>query len=43
MKRQTDRLTKEKIKGQGPKEIFGEKAQKHDKAVNYFSKMMFQN
>ncbi|MBK8471719.1 MAG: hypothetical protein IPL33_05765 [Sphingobacteriales bacterium] len=33
-KKQTDRLRTEKVKSQGPKEIFGENAQKHDKSVN---------
>lgn len=41
--KQTDRLTKEKIKGQGPKEIFGESAHIHDIAVNEFSKVVFDN
>lgn len=35
-KKQTDRLRTEKVKSQGPKEIFGENAQKHDKSVNSF-------
>jgi len=39
MKKQTDRLSAEKIKSQGPKEIFGENAQKHDMAVNSLSKV----
>ena len=34
-KKQTDRLTTEKVKGQGPKEIFGENAQKHDTLAIY--------
>lgn len=42
-KKQTDRLRIEKIRGQGPKEIFGEKAQIHDKSVNSFSKTVFEN
>jgi type II restriction enzyme len=37
-KKQADRLSIEKIKGKGPKEIFGENAQIHDKTVNVFSK-----
>ena len=37
-KKQTDRLRVEKVRGQGPKEIFGENAQIHDKSVNSFSK-----
>jgi type II restriction enzyme len=41
-KNQTDRLRVEKIRGQGPKEIFGENAQIHDKAVNDFSKVVFE-
>jgi type II restriction enzyme len=41
-KKQTDRLREEKIKGQGPKEIFGENAQKHDTSVNNFSKVVFE-
>jgi len=41
MSRQTDRLTAEKIRGQGPKEIFGANAQIHDYAVNDFSKAAF--
>ena len=41
-KKQTDRLRIEKIRGQGPKEIFGTKAQKHDKSVNSFSKDVFE-
>lgn len=41
-KKQTDRLRVEKIRGEGPKEIFGENAQKHDKSVNNFSKNIFE-
>ena len=41
-KRQTNRLSAEKIRGQGPKEIFGENAQIHDKSVNSFSKVVFE-
>lgn len=41
-KKQTDRLRKEKVRGQGPKEIFGESAQLHDKSVNDFSKAVFE-
>lgn len=41
-KKQTDRLRAEKVKSQGPKEIFGENAQKHDKSVNSFSKVVFE-
>ena len=41
-KKQTDRLRVEKIRGEGPKEIFGENAQKHDKSVNSFSKVVFE-
>ena len=41
-KKRTDRLRIEKIRGQGPKEIFGTKAQKHDKSVNSFSKDVFE-
>jgi len=42
MKKQTDRLRAEKIRGQGPKEIFGENAQRHDVSVNNFSKVAFE-
>jgi len=35
-KKQTDRLSREKVRGQGPKEIFGESARKHDTSVNDF-------
>jgi len=42
MKKQTDRLSMEKIRGQGPKEIFGENAQKHDVSVNNLSKIVFE-
>ena len=41
-KKQTDRLRIEKVRGQGPKEIFGENAQIHDKSVNNFSKIVFE-
>ncbi len=41
-KKQTDRLRIEKVRGQGPKEIFGENAQKHDISVNDFSKIVFE-
>ena len=41
-KKQTDRLRIEKVRGQGPKEIFGENAQIHDKSVNSFSKVVFE-
>lgn len=41
-KKQTERLRVEKIRGQGPKEIFGENAQMHDKSVNSFSKTVFE-
>jgi type II restriction enzyme len=41
-KKQTDRLSAEKVRGQGPKEIFGENAQKHDISVNDFSKQVFE-
>ena len=41
-KTQTDRLSIEKVRGQGPKEIFGENAQKHDTLVNDFSKVVFE-
>ena len=41
-KKQTDRLRIEKVRGQGPKEIFGENAQKHDTSVNDFSKVVFE-
>lgn len=41
-KRQTDRLRIEKIRGQGPKEIFSENAQLHDAIVNDFSKLAFE-
>lgn len=42
-KGQTNRLSIEKIRGQGPKEIFGKNAQIHDKSVNTFSKVVFKN
>jgi hypothetical protein len=42
MKKQTDRLRAEKIRGQGPKEIFGESAQKHDISVSNVSKVAFE-
>jgi len=41
-KKQTDRLRIEKVRGQGPKEIFGANAQIHDKSVNSFSKAVFE-
>lgn len=41
MKKQTDRLRFEKIRGQGPKEIFGENAQKHDMSVHNISHAVF--
>ncbi len=41
-KNQTNRLRIEKIRSEGPKEIFGENAQIHDKAVNSFSKIIFE-
>lgn len=41
-KKQTDRLRVEKVRGQGPKEIFGESAQKHDTFVNDFSRVVFE-
>ena len=41
MKKQTDRLRAEKVRGQGPKEIFGKNAQKHDSSVNNFSRVVF--
>ena len=41
-KNQADRLRIEKIRGQGPKEIFGESAKKHDMDVNNYSKVAFQ-
>jgi len=41
-KNQADRLRIEKIRGQGPKEIFGESAKKHDMDVNHYSKVAFQ-
>lgn len=41
-KKQTDRLRIEKVRGQGPKEIFGKNAQIHDKSVNNFSKVIFE-
>ncbi|MCL2052969.1 MAG: restriction endonuclease [Oscillospiraceae bacterium] len=42
MGKQTERLSSEKIRGQGPKEIYGENAQKHDISVNNFSKVIFE-
>lgn len=41
-KKQTNRLRTEKVRGEGPKEIFGENAQIHDKSVNSFSKGVFE-
>ena len=41
-KKQTDRLRIEKVRGLGPKEIFGENALKHDASVNEFSKVVFE-
>jgi len=41
MNKQTDRLRAEKIRGQGPKEIFGENAQKHDMSVHNISNIVF--
>ena len=41
MKKQTDRLSMEKIRGQGPKEIFGENAQKHDMTVHNISNAVY--
>ena len=41
MNKQTDRLRAEKIRGQGPKEIFGENAQKHDMSVHNISNVVF--
>lgn len=41
-KKQTDRLRIEKIRGQGPKEIFGDSAKTHDISVNDFSKLAFE-
>lgn len=40
--KQSARLSEEKIRGQGPKEIFNENAQLHDTAVNNFSKAAFE-
>ncbi|MCL2014686.1 MAG: restriction endonuclease [Defluviitaleaceae bacterium] len=42
MKKQSERLTTEKIRGQGPKEIFGESAKMHDTSVNTVSKIIFE-
>lgn len=42
MKKQTDRLSIEKIKGKGPKEIFGEGAKIHDISVNKVSIIVFE-
>lgn len=41
-KNQTDRLRTEKVRGQGPKEIFGDSAQVHDTSVNDCSKIVFE-
>ena len=41
MKKQTDRLSMEKIRSQGPKEIFGESAQKHDMSVHIISNAVY--
>ena len=43
MSKQTDRLSTEKIRGQGPREIFGEDAQKHDMSVKDLSKTAFKS
>lgn len=40
-KNQAERLRIEKIRGQGPKEIFGESAKKHDMDVNNYSKVAY--
>ena len=42
MGKQTDRLSAEKIRGQGPKEIFGDSAQAHETSLNDFSKVIFE-
>ena len=42
MNKQTKRLSVEKIRGQGPKEIFSEPAQKHDMSVNDVSRVVFE-
>jgi type II restriction enzyme len=41
-KGQTERLTTEKIRGRGPEEIFGEKAQRHDLSVRDYAKVVFE-
>lgn len=41
-KGQSERLRVEKIRGEGPKEIFGHNAQIHDKSVNNYSKAIFE-
>lgn len=41
-KKQTDRLSKQHEKSQGPKGIFGESAHLHDTSVNDFSKLAFE-
>lgn len=41
-KGQSERLRVEKVRSEGPKEIFGENAQIHDKSVNSFSKVIFE-
>ena len=41
MSKQTDRLSIEKIRGQGPKEIFGVEAQMHDMSVKTISTVVF--
>ena len=42
MKNQSERLRTEKVRGQGPKEIFGENAQKHDISVKKRSEVVFE-
>lgn len=43
MKGQTDRLRAEKVRGQGPKEIFGENAKRHDFSVSEVSRLVLES
>lgn len=43
MSNQVERLRREKTRGEGPKEIFGEKAKEHDASVNQISKEVFED
>lgn len=41
-KKQTDRLSIEKVRGKGSEEIFSKNAKKHESSVNNFSKVVFE-